>query len=494
MTGLEGLRRAWRRLTRLEQVAFAGALAVFLARVATLGWSAFGFYQGWGEASYSLLARGFLEDPLVPGRYPGEVYYRIPPLQGYLVAASTLVLGASEFASRLPSVVGGLVSAAGVYALARGTHDRRVAGLSTLLYATLPWTVLWAGRAKPDAQLLAGITWGAVGLVHRDRGRWVLPAGMAALVWAGFAKQPAALFVVAAAAWIACADWPGSEKRSTAARAAGWLLLAGTPLLAWAAVQLSLHPDVFVADLVYQASRPSFMNLPRILLVGFVVGASPLPLLLATYEGARMRLRRGSLLVWWVLVYGVFAVAKSPVAHDHYTWPLMPPLAILAAAGLYRAADEAGDRLDVGSARLAGAAAAVLVATTLVGAVLVLGVSGDLGNRNEARAAAAVTAYAGDHPDERVGVVVNKLVTAQMTYYEPRLTFQPDTPDGLAGWRYDPPIDVPELRNRTAGADHVLLVTWNDPLPEPLRDRPVLEDTRYEFLVQEQRMRVVEWR
>ena len=88
------------------------------------------------------------------------------------------VIGTSELALRLPSVLGAVVSVVLLYGLARRMFDERVAFVSALLLAVHPLVVQWSQQARSYTVLVAlviGATWLFLRALERETsGAWAL--------------------------------------------------------------------------------------------------------------------------------------------------------------------------------------------------------------------------------------------------------------------------------------------------------------------------------
>lgn len=381
------MRERWQALETETRAALVIAVAFVAVRVAVASLSGFGFHQGWNEAHYALIGRGFLETPLVP-RYADRFVYSVPPLFPYLVAAAFLAFDQSVVAARLPSALagGGLVVA--TFALGRAVYrDDRTALVGVVILAVLPYVQLYGGRTQTDMVMLCLATGALAAIVEgyrteRHARRWLcLGGGLFAAAVA--AKQPALLVAGVVCAWC-LAD--RRVDRETFVRT-GTLIAASVvfllPLIAWLALNYVVAPAAFVADWSHELlSRTTpFANLRLVLAIGLGLGMTP-PVLVAAAVGAAADVsetatavvdgslpdRGPSVLVWWLVVFGAFVLVRTPRGHQYYALVLAPALALLAARGVVVGADR------IGTPRRSSGTVAVAV----VGLVVLSGVTGTL--------------------------------------------------------------------------------------------------------------------
>lgn len=76
----------------------------------------------------------------------------------YLTAASQLIFGASEFATRLPSAIGGILAVFTTYLLTKKLFDEKIALVSALLLAISPWHIVASRNAFESDLLIPLIT------------------------------------------------------------------------------------------------------------------------------------------------------------------------------------------------------------------------------------------------------------------------------------------------------------------------------------------------
>lgn len=343
-------------MTRIDRLSDRPLLVLGVLVVAFVGFrallatqSGFGFHHGWNEGHYALIARGFLNHPLVP-RYGANYVYNVPPLYPYLVATLFALFGQSDFVARIPSVLFGAATIVGTFYLGRVVFDERRALLAGAVLSLFPLFQLYAGRAQTDIMFVGLYTWSLAliteGYLSEDSGYRSLVLGGVAFALAFAAKQPAVLLPLTVVLWLLVRRQFDHEAR----RKTSVLVLSSVaslaPLVAWFYVNYSMFPIEFVHTWEHElfARTEPFANVPLIVAVGLLLGVTPVPLALASESLARWwkdRLRRRQfdgylVLVFWVVVYGAFVFYRTPRGHQYYVTGLLPPLAVLTADGLLR--------------------------------------------------------------------------------------------------------------------------------------------------------------
>lgn len=92
-----------------------------------------------------------------------EAYQGKPPLHFWITATSLAILGNSEFAARLPSLVGMLFSLCGVWIFTKRFFNTRLAALASILYSSSALSLLLSGSVHLDFTLSAAVTWMVIG-------------------------------------------------------------------------------------------------------------------------------------------------------------------------------------------------------------------------------------------------------------------------------------------------------------------------------------------
>jgi 4-amino-4-deoxy-L-arabinose transferase-like glycosyltransferase len=306
----------------------------------------------------------------------GEPWLEKTPLFYWLAGVGFSVLGETEAAARLPSVLATLLLV-GVTALAgarlfgteTGLHAGFVSGTALLMFAY--------GRAASMDMLLAATVTAAVGLVGLRllglAGRWAIPAAAAFTGLATLAKGPLGLllpglivfgFVLLTRQWHAL-------RELLSPLALGAFLVVSAPWYAAILADQGRHfIDVFVLDhnvqrftsTIHHHPGPFWYYVPLLLGGLFPWSGLAVPALF----GIHPRASRHDLLVllWLALPFAFFSLAGSKL--PGYILPCVPPLALLmgrAAAGLVSSAPP--ERyLSARVTALVGLVLGALVATT----------------------------------------------------------------------------------------------------------------------------------
>lgn len=185
------------------------------------------------EPRYADIARLMAEtgDWITPWFEPGVPFWGKPPLSFWAQAASIKLLGESEFAMRLPSLLVTLVMIGLTWRYAQALYDSRVARLSAIVFSTMALTYMSAGAVMTDPFLALGTTlslvsFGMVTAGHMRYWRWLFFGG---LVIGLLAKGPLAVVLtgIPIALWLI---WKGRWKTHLSGFPWVWGLL-GTVVL-----------------------------------------------------------------------------------------------------------------------------------------------------------------------------------------------------------------------------------------------------------------------
>jgi 4-amino-4-deoxy-L-arabinose transferase-like glycosyltransferase len=132
--------------------ALAAALAV-IAAIVILPRLGVQSLANWDEAIYGVVTREFLADPGLTLRYGNGLWFEKPPLAFWLMAASSSVLGLTEFALRLPSAVFGIAAIVLQYLAGRHLGGRTAGVLAAILLLGVPQFVAYSRLAMTDVPL-----------------------------------------------------------------------------------------------------------------------------------------------------------------------------------------------------------------------------------------------------------------------------------------------------------------------------------------------------
>jgi 4-amino-4-deoxy-L-arabinose transferase-like glycosyltransferase len=275
----------------------------------------------------------------------GEPWLEKPPLFYWLAGGAFSVLGETEAAARVPSVLAGLLLVgmtallgARLYGSAAGLHAGFVAGTSLLPF-------VYARAASMDMLLAATVTV-AIGLaglrVLGVAGRLAVVAAAATAGLATLAKGPLGLLlpVLVLAGYLAgTREWRWLRELMSPRALAAFLIVAAPWYVAILLDQGRRFLDVFILDhnvarftsTVHHHPGPWWYYLPVLLAGLFPWSGLSLPVLLRLEPRASRR--DLFLLLWLALPLAFFSLAGSKL--PGYVLPCVPPLAIL----MGRAAD-----------------------------------------------------------------------------------------------------------------------------------------------------------
>src|SRR5262245_23365379 len=269
----------------------------------------------------------------------GRPWLEKPVLFYWLASAFFSVLGETEIAARLPSVLATLVLvgatallAARLFGSAAGLHAGFILGTSLLPFAY--------GRAAAMDMLLAATVTVAIGLlglrVLGIAGELAIPAAYGAMGLAVLAKGPLGVLVpglVVAGCIVATREWKWLVRLAPPRALLVFLLVAGPWYLLILRAQGREFVDVFLlghnvarfTSTVHNHPGPFFYYVPVI-----VLGLFPWSgLLVPALARLRPKLSRADLLLllWFALPLVFFSIAGSKL--PGYILPALPPLAIL---------------------------------------------------------------------------------------------------------------------------------------------------------------------
>ncbi|MCZ7355814.1 MAG: glycosyltransferase family 39 protein [Candidatus Methanoperedens sp.] len=379
-----------------------------VVRTCIATFSSYGYYHGWNEGYYSLIAKNYFSGSLWEQiAYPGgEPFSSAPPLFSYAVYTSFKIFGISDISARLVSILSELIAVLGVYILARELHNERTASIAAIIFIFIPWNILWFGRVETDPLMTALMTL-AIALYVRayKKDESMLPFGIM-LGLAVFTKQPALAALPIVLIW---SYFQGIKKKQVI-NAFVCFLVGMVPLLVWLSYYFINGNTAFVSHFIYgelvYRSEP-FSDLGRVVLFT-AAGITPI-IIAATYQMFKERDVKNILAIW-LLIYGAFVLIRTPPSHEYYSLPLMAPLAIMAAAGI------AGfsHKLDKKFA-LIPLAVVIILAVPITYALFVY--SGDLGYTATKDAGEFLKVYMDKHPDGDYLVLVQMKYSPQIAWY-----------------------------------------------------------------------------
>lgn len=320
------------------------SLALLPVLVLGLRWASFlPSVIDWDESLYLLQAREWLR-----GNWPLSGVWDMHPVGAPgMIALTFLLLGESLEAVRLLGALCVALTGFALVFLATRLGAPRAVGLAAaVLYAA--HSVLLGGLASNTEILFAPMVVAALGLAVSPGGIWARLVPMGVLVGLALLVKPVVMPEGCLA--FALLAWPvlrAREWRRLAAMAGAYALLCAAPtLLVGGIYALRGEWEIWLvstvtAPLEYAAGRMSAeQSLWRITLAALalrwllVLALCGLPSLWWGGEMARRLARFG----WLWLAVALLAVAGPGHFFAHYFLMLLPPLALLAALGLFLAA------------------------------------------------------------------------------------------------------------------------------------------------------------
>lgn len=325
----------------------------------------------YAQATREMLASGNWLVPSIDGR----PFFDKPILFYLLQSLAFRALGATELAARLVSALSALGLFGSVWWLGRRFFDARVASLAVLMLALLPGTLALSAYAILDmtftAFLFSGVSVVAVAALQ-DRPRLQYP-GYLLLALAVLTKGPLALVLAGLAFGLALLVAPGARSRLLGLR---WMLGLGVIIAVtapWFLYMWWRFGDAFVEGYVLRENlwlytRPLWGPAdPKTFYLRVVpMGLLPwTPLLLGRgvdiLRGDRWSDEERLLWVWAFVVTGFFTFSYFKL--DHYVYPIVPVLCLIAAHAWQRLGGAESLRSQIGTAVGAVATAVILTAS-----------------------------------------------------------------------------------------------------------------------------------
>jgi 4-amino-4-deoxy-L-arabinose transferase-like glycosyltransferase len=305
-----------------------------------------------GEGQHAEIAReAWASGNLLDLRLNGVRYFDKPPLLYWLIALDFSVWGPSEWAARLPSVVGAVAAAAatallGARLLGPGAGLLAAAALlSCALFAAFgryvrPETLFAATIQISLTGLLLGVTGGG-----RDARRWAI-AGCAALGLASLVKDPLGLVapLAAVAAALAACGRLRPVRRWLPPAGLALMLTLGLGWYAWSALQ---HPgflwyavvDNHILNAVGLRRFPDedvplgsgeFLSVAALGAFPWIIPAGLMVVLLIRRRAWRDpgEVPWVALSLWWMGLWGLFTLSAFKL--PHYGLPAYPAVTLLA--------------------------------------------------------------------------------------------------------------------------------------------------------------------
>lgn len=338
----------------------AWALVLYIVAFWRLGYPSF-----WDpdEAVYAVVTRRMLQtgDWLAP-IYNGVPFFDKPILFYWLQLLSFKLFGATEFAARMVSAV----SAVGVIVVTgwagRIFFNRQVGHIAALIVAVLPATMLLSAYAILDMTfsmfVFAGVVLVASAAVHEKPNRqwW----GYFSLALAVMTKGPLALALSGVSLLLALVIAPGL-RRSLWSLRIGWglalVLAVSSPwfLYMWWRFGYPFINGYFLQENIllyaaqlFETTRSPFFYL-RVAAVGFLPFT---PLLIGrlfdAWRGDRISDIERLMWAWSIAITVFFSFSRFKL--DHYIYPVLPALSLIAANTWWRLRASTSLRQHLGAA------------------------------------------------------------------------------------------------------------------------------------------------
>lgn len=337
-----------------------------------------GFPSFWDpdEAVYAVASRRMLRtgDWLAP-IYNGVPFFDKPILFYWFQILSFKIFGATEFAARLVPALSavGLIGVTGW--AGRVFFNRQVGHLAALIVAVLPATLVLSAYAILDMTftlfLFAGVVLAASAVIHnRPHRQWL---GYVCIALAVLTKGPLAIALSGISFLLALAIAPGLRKPLLSLRWGWGLALVVTVSSPWfiymwwrfgyAFIEgyfLRENIWLYAAQLYTTTRSPGFYF--RVAAVGFLPFT---PILIGraidAWRGDRIDDAERLFWAWSIAITVFFSLSRFKL--DHYIYPVLPALALIAAHTWWRLRQAASLGPHLGAAASVGA-----VALTFIGA------------------------------------------------------------------------------------------------------------------------------
>lgn len=384
-------------------------IAYVIVRTYIAALSSYGFYHGWNEGWYSLIARNYFSGSLwgQVAYQGGDLVAAVPPLFSYAVYASFKLFGISDISARLVSIFSEIIAVMGVYILARELYGERTAITSAAVFILIPWNALWFGRAQTDPLMIALLTLAVALYVRAYRNdKSMLPFGLT-LGLAVFTKQPALAALPILLIW----SYFEGIKKEVVLRALLSFLVGLMPLMIWLSHYLVSGNSAFVSHFAYgelaTRSEP-FSDAAKVTAVT-IFGLSPFVLLASLYGIVKLEHKRKDLLILWLIILGAFVLVRTPPSHEYYSLLLMPAFAILASSGMVRFTDVRPPAKTL--------IIAVLLLSTIPISYALLFYAGDMGYTATRDAGTYIDDYMEQHPRDTLLVIAPGRYIPQLAWY-----------------------------------------------------------------------------
>lgn len=303
--------------------------------------------HAWRQCDTASVARNYHQGgyrfafPQIDWEIPGYVEMEFP-IYPFAVAAAYALVGETEAAARLLSLLGSLVTLWMIYLLVRRLLGAAAALWASLLLAVLPMSVYFGRAIMPESWMLAASAAGVYLFLRwsEEGGRWAYVLSAVAVALACLLK-PTSLYLGLPLLWLA---WRRFGRR-TLAQGSIWLyaLAVIAPLVVWYGWAYHLGQTYGASFHVLTAAgadkwgRWSLLASPDFyrrvfleVLGGRVLTWAGLPLLLVGLVLPHRSTRERLFDVWLLAVVMALLVANGgSYAHDYYSLPILLPAVAL---------------------------------------------------------------------------------------------------------------------------------------------------------------------
>lgn len=286
------------------------------------------------EAGYVTTARGLLRGQVLYA----QIWNNKPPIHLWTVAVDTALLGDSEAALHVVTLVSGLLALAAVAHIGSRLLGRGRAALALLAAAVLLGSPLFdAQLLLPESLLIAPVSWAGAVVLTRvgrpDRRRWPLwPALAGALAALAVGYQQTALaetcaFGLILALFVPASPRPGVRRRRLAAYVAGFVTVTALWVVPTVAVCGASNVAYALVGFYVAFTRTQYPGTGRGVALELLV-----PIAILGLTAISLWLRRGergrstALWLWAIATLLVPAVARQPYAH--YLVPSFVPISL----------------------------------------------------------------------------------------------------------------------------------------------------------------------
>ena len=302
-----------------------------------------------GEAMYAEIPREMRVDGTwITPRLNGSRHFDKPPLIYWMIGITQHLLGETEAAARLWSVLASCATIVLVGALGRTLYGERAGWISALIYATSLGPYIFGGQALTDPLLIFLIALAILGYL---RG-YVFPKDSNSLwPWLMYGSLGLSLLTKGIVGLGLPTAVIGSHVLLSGRLREffSWRLFAGLGVAAiiavpWFVAVASTNPDfldyIFIHEHLQRFTgerfpRHEFLSLPVFLTLTLIWTFPWVPMVPQALKCAAQRLRRSGLrqstdllpLLWLTIVIGLFSASSSRL--EYYSLPAIPAFALL---------------------------------------------------------------------------------------------------------------------------------------------------------------------